>query len=333
MEEQIKARYQDSILQDAMQRYGIADGQVRLLDGFESFIYEYERGGVEYILRLSHSLRRSEALIQGEVDWINHLAAGGISVARAICSENDRLVEVVEDRQGGQFLATAFIKAKGQHPWQAGWTPGLYETYGNLLGRMHARTIGYQPANPAWRRPEWNDEIFEFVEKYLPVSEGMVKQKYRTVIDHVCSLPKEDACYGVIHQDAHGSNLFVDQAGDLTVFDFDECAYGWFINDIAIALFYIAMDAQDPAGFTREFMRHFLSGYQKSCALEPVWLKEIPFFLKIREIELYAVMHRDFDVNNIDDPWCARFMLGRKAKIEQDRPFIDFDFETLAAYL
>lgn len=333
MEERIRERYRDNILQQAMQRYGIADGHIRLLDGFESFIYQFERGGKEYILRISHSLRRNEALIQGEVDWINHLAAGGVSVARAICSENDRLVEAVDDEQGGQFLATAFVKAQGQHPWLAGWTPGLYETYGELLGSMHARTFGYQPANPAWRRPEWDDEIFEFVEQFLPASEGAAKQKYQAVLNHVRTLPKNDTCYGVIHQDAHGSNLFVDQAGALTVFDFDDCGYSWFINDIAIALFYISTDAENLANFTREFMRYFLTGYQKACMLDPMWLKEIPYFLKIREIELYAVMHRDFDVNHIDNAWCARFMLGRKTKIEQDVPFIDFDFESLAAYL
>ena len=34
-----------------------------------------------------------------------------------------------------------------------------------------------------------------------------------------------------------------------------------------------------------------------------------------------------FDVNNIDDWWMARFMQDRKHKIENDVPFIEFDFE------
>ena len=55
--------------------------------------------------------------------------------------------------------------------------------------------------------------------------------------------------------------------------------------------------------------------------------------MKAREIELYAVLHRDFDVNNIDHWWCARFMRDRKYKIEHDVPFIDFDFESLAVHL
>lgn len=332
MEQQIRDRYNDTILQEAMRRYGIAGGQIRPLDAFESFIYEFERDSQAYILRIGHTLRKSEALVLGEVDWINYLAAGGVSVARAIPSVRGQLVEAVEDGQGGQFLVTAFVKAQGQPPWDL-WTPGLYESYGRLIGSMHSLAESYRPAEPAWQRPEWDDESMEFVERYLPASETAARQKYHVLCAHLRSLPKTCSTYGLIHQDAHGSNFLVDEAGTITLFDFDDCAYSWFINDIAIVLFYIVMDADDWPAFTAEFMTHFLRGYRQVRLLDPQWLKEIPNFLKLRELELYAVMHRDFEVSNIDNWWCARFMRNRKEKIEQDRPFIDFDFESLGAAL
>ncbi len=331
MEQRIKDRYHDAILQQAMQRYGIAQERIRPLDAFESYIYAFEREDGAYILRLAHSLRRSEALIQGEVDWINHLAAGGVSVARAVHSESGKLVEAVEDGQGGVFLATAFVKAEGQRPWEAGWTPSRYESLGELLGSMHALAARYQPAEPARKRPEWDDDIMEFVERYLPASESLAKQKYRALCEHLYTLPKDSASYGLIHQDAHENNYFMDEAGKITLFDFDDCVYSWFINDIAIALFYMVPEAEDQPAFTRTFMTHLLRGYQRARALDLKWLKEIPAFLKVREIELYAVLHRDFDLDNIDNEWCARFMQGRKSRIEHDVPFINFDFESLAA--
>jgi len=97
MDQQIRARYSDTMLQQAMARYGIASEQIRPLDAFESFIYAFERGEHAYILRIGHSLRRSEALIQGEVDWINYLARGGVAAAKAILSESGQLVERVDD--------------------------------------------------------------------------------------------------------------------------------------------------------------------------------------------------------------------------------------------
>lgn len=129
MEQQIRDRYSDIVLQEAMRRYGIANDHIRPLKGVENFIYEFERGPQAYILRIGHSLHRSGALIQGEVDWINYLAEGGVSVARAIRSETGKLVEAVDDGQGGHFLVTAYVKAQGRPPWEV-WTPALYETYG-----------------------------------------------------------------------------------------------------------------------------------------------------------------------------------------------------------
>jgi amicoumacin kinase len=332
MDQLIKDRYNDTILQEAMRRYGITKSQIHSLDAFESFIYEFERGSHAYILRIAHSLRRSESLLLGEVDWINYLAEGGVSVARAILSESGKLVEVIEDQWGGAFLVTAFAKARGQAPWDL-WAPKLYESYGEMIGRIHTLSKSYQPKQIAWKRPDWNDALFEFVERYLPESESIAKNKYTDICHHVNTLAKDRESYGLTHQDAHGNNLFVDEMGQITLFDFDECAYNWFINDIAVALFYIVQDAEDWRAFTEEFMLHFLRGYIQACPLDFTWLKEISSFLKIREIELYAVMHRDFDVNNIEDEWCARFMHNRKSRIDNDVPYIDFDFEALSTQI
>lgn len=332
MDQLIKDRYNDTILQEAMRRYGITNDQIHPLDAFESFIYEFERDSHAYILRISHSFRRSESLVLGEVDWINYLAEGGVSVAKAIPSESGKLVEAIEDQWGGAFLVTAFVKARGQAPWDL-WTPKLYKSYGEMMGQIHTLSKSYQPNQTAWKRPDWNNDLFEFVERYLPESESIAKKKYRDICSHVNALAKDRESYGLTHQDAHGNNLFVDERGQITLFDFDECAYNWFINDIAVVLFYIVQDAEDWRVFTEEFLSHFLRGYVQACTLDFTWLKEIPNLLKIREIELYAVMHRDFDVNNIDDEWCARFMHNRKSRIENDVPYIDFDFESLSTQI
>lgn len=95
MEKEIRNRFNETILAEARQRYGIAADQITLLDGFESFMYEYAQDGGAYILRLGHSRRRSPEMIRGEVDWINYLAAGGAGVARAVLSANGELVEEI----------------------------------------------------------------------------------------------------------------------------------------------------------------------------------------------------------------------------------------------
>jgi Ser/Thr protein kinase RdoA (MazF antagonist) len=330
MEPRIKARYSDAILQAAMGRYGIAPGHIRLLDGFESFIYEYQRGGEAHILRIGHSLRRSVPLICGEVDWINHLAAGGASVARAVPSEHGNLVEQLDDGHGDQFLATAFVKAQGKAPRRHDWTPTRVEAYGALLGRIHCLSRGYAPPDPAWTRPAWDAPGMLEVEQQLPAADVGTLERYRALRAYLGRLPRTPASYGLIHQDAHAGNLLLDGSGRITLFDFDDCCYSWYANDIAIVFFYAAMWDVDAAAFSRWFMRPFLRGYRQEAVLDTAWLAEIPHFLKLREIDLYAVIHRSFDVENLDDPWCARYMHGRRERIEAGVPTIDFPFESLA---
>jgi Ser/Thr protein kinase RdoA (MazF antagonist) len=328
VEAAIRDHFTDDILHEIMRRFDIADGHIHLLDGFESFMYEFRLGSQAYILRIGHSLRRSVALIQGEVDWINYLAAGGASVARAILSANQQLVECVDDGQGGQFLATAFVKAPGKPPDDTTWNTALFERYGKLIGRMHALSKGYEPPDPAWRRPEWDDPIMMDADRWI--SGTVPYEKFLQVMQHLDSLPRDRDAYGLVHQDAHGGNFFVDGDGRITLFDFDDCVYGWFIYDIAMVVFYAVMFADDPPAFTRKFMAHFLRGYRRENRLDPAWFKEIPYFLKLREIDLYAVIHRSFDLNNVDDPWAARFMQDRQLRIDHDVPVVDFNFASLA---
>jgi amicoumacin kinase len=332
MDPQIVSRFNDDILHEGMKKYAIDADRIQLLDGFESFIYEFERPDGAFILRIGHSMRRSPDLIRGEVDWINHLAAGGARVARAILSESGSLVEPVDDRQGGQFLCTAFVRAPGG-PVRAEQRNGrLYREYGRLVGRMHALAKAYVPRDPAWRRCEWDDPRNNTAERQMPAVEVVALEKYRATFEHLRSLPRDPQSYGIIHQDAHPGNFFVDDDYNITLFDFDDCAYGHFIYDIAMALAYTSSWAEDPAEHTARFMPDFLTGYRGENRLDPRWLEELPHFMKLREIDLYAAILYCFGPTP-DDPWCMRYLDGRREKIEGDVPFIDFDWAPLRAYL
>ena len=329
MEQRIKDRYSDRILEQVKGLYDIRDEGIKLLDGFESFIYEFDRGGMSYILRISHDLRRTENLIRGEVDWINYLHRGGASVSQAILTVNGDLVAAVPDGKGGHFLATAFEKARGKPVTKEGWSRSLYKRYGRLISRIHHLSKDYSPTDPSWIRPHWDGPDMLDISGWLPDSESLVLKQYLNLKSHLDQLPRNREAYGLIHQDAHAGNFYVDEEGEITLFDFDDCAYSWYVNDIAIVLFYILIGRKDPSTFTQEFMTFFLEGYHQENQLGAEWLAEIPAFLKLREIDLYAVIHRSFDVENIDHPWVAMYMENRKERIENDVPFVEFDFSSL----
>jgi amicoumacin kinase len=334
MDPKIAARLDYKILQAAMRRYNISAECIEILDGFESFIYRYKRSDGHFILRIGHSSRRSPDLIRGEVDWINYLAAGGAQVARSIFSAYGNLVEPLDDGQGEEFLCTAFVHAPGREIRREHINDNLVINYGRLIGRMHALAKAYHVSNPAWMRYAWDAPENNTAERQMPAEEALALQKYREILAHLQSLPKDEDSYGMIHQDAHLGNAFVDDKNQLTLFDFDDCVYGHFIYDIAMVLFYAANGQPDPAAYTGWFMPLFLSAYRQENRLDPAWLTELPNFMKLREIDLFAAIHFSFeDGDHPDDPWCERYMNGRRERIEGDVPFIDYDWPALALYL
>ena len=330
MNDQIKSRFSKDILKEATFRYGISADEVRLLGDFDSFVYDFEREGQRNILRISHGSRRSASLVRGELDWINHLVQGGASVCGVVSSDSGRLLEEIDDTQGDKFIVAAFVKAEGVSPKAGEWTPYTTEQYGELLGRIHRLSRSYSPPHEEWRRPEWDDPIMLDVEGTLSGNDERVIEEFRKLISTLEKLPRDGENYGLIHQDAHGENLRIDTFERITLYDCFDCVYSWFVNDIAIVLFYAAMWEKDRASFTDEFMRHLLTGYRRENALDASWLVEIPKFLKLREIDLYSVILREFGTDWQDDRWNAGYMHGRKERIEAGIPYIDYDFSILA---
>jgi len=326
MDKRIREVYSDAVLTEALARYGVTTDSAHLLDGFESFIYEYEKDGQGYVLRITHSSRRTADLIGGEVDWINYLADHGVPAARAALSERGRLVETIE-AQDGQFLAVAFKRAPGTYPRHEDWERGLIVQVGQVVGRMHALTKDYRPSEPRFQRHTWYDDADGFAARYLPPSEATVIGKYNALVEYLRTLPKDRDSYGLVHIDVHGMNFYVHE-GQITLFDFDDCQYAWFAYDVAMALFYTLPHhcvGEENVAFAQDAFKQFMDGYRRENTLAPEWLKRIPLFMKLREIDLYIAIHRSFDLDDLD-PWCASFMRDRKYKIEHDVPYVDMSF-------
>jgi len=93
----------------------------------------------------------------------------------------------------------------------------------------------------------------------------------------LASLDKSKEYFGVIHADLHPGNIMV--AGDhVVVFDFDDAAFGWFLYDIATAVF-DAWLYED--GFDETF-EALVSGYSELRAFTDDMRRLIPKFLMAR---------------------------------------------------
>ncbi len=327
MEQKIRELYHVNILESAVNRFGIAPDSVQELDGFENYIYSCNSPHGEAVLRIGHELHRNPAVTLAEIHWVNTLADQGVSVPRVYPSLQGELVEVVEAADGSFFSAVLFEKAPGRPPRREDWNSGLLRKVGSLLGRMHRVAKTYQPISAEVIRPDWRKDMDGFARKFLPPSEKVIIDRFESLTTHLDTLPVDPSGYGMIHQDVHGGNFFVNN-GEITLFDFDDCTYAWFMYDVAMSLFYVLphnCSSPEQVEYCRRCFGELMDGYAGENILDRYWFTRVRTFLKLREIDLYVAIHRSLDVNNLD-PWAASFMTDRKYKIENDIPYVALDF-------
>ena len=327
MDPAIRDQFSPAILEQAVSRFGLDPDSVEALDGFESFIYKVRQQGIPRVLRISHSLRRTVQHITGEADFINYLKHNGLRVPQVIASHSGRLAEPIPSANG-EFIAVLFEFAPGAHSRKADWTPPLFEKMGHYLGKLHRLSKVYAPAERY--RFSLFDDSPQMLEDFIPAHDTLIRRKAGELIAQLRALPVDGESFGLIHVDFHGGNFFLD-GGEITLFDFDDCQYSWYAHDIAMSLFYaLPHDCSKPEdiAFGHSFLRHFLAGYRAETRIDDDWVGRIPLFLKLREFELYAAIHRSMDLNNLD-PWCASFMTNRKHKLENDVSYFDLDLTQL----
>jgi Ser/Thr protein kinase RdoA (MazF antagonist) len=116
------------------------------------------------------------------------------------------------------------------------------------------------------------------------------------------------------------------------VFDFDDSSYHWFVSDIAIPLYYSAWykfpegDSEIRSAFGHDFLTHFLKGYSSEYQLDLNWIERIPTFLKLRDIVLYSVLHKKWDLSNLNGKQ-SKLLEEIKSRIEQGEPIVTLDYQ------
>jgi Ser/Thr protein kinase RdoA (MazF antagonist) len=310
--EQLFEKNRDQILDRAADFYGLSKTDLMKLGSFESLVFEFPRGGEDYILKLTHSIHRSRDQVTGEVEWINHLKEYGVSVCGVVPSTLGNSLEIVEV-EDSYFIAYVFEKAPGAHAEKGQWNDELILHWGRTMGKIHAAF-------------QWYDDDSLKAEKYIPPDQSLVIEKIKAHIEKLRNFDTDNNSYGLIHSDLHNWNFYVHNGG-IHVFDTDDCHYNWLAYDIGIPLYYALRTAgigEDNIEYARYFFRLFLEGYGRENDIDPIWITRIPDFMKLREMDLYIIIMKE-DIADEND-WCRRFMKGRREKIENDIPFIDLDF-------
>lgn len=302
--------------------YGVdEENLIPISDGFQNLVYTNHN----VIFRITNTIRRSLIVLEAELAFIQVLADKGIPVSKPIHSIYGNLIENIDDHH----IVIAFEKAHGKSVDVTNndvWNTDLFFQWGKILGRMHASANEIKV-----ERPEWSAENPDVLNLLPKINSEPIKERYVQLLMQLTKYEKNPDCFGLIHNDLHQGNFFVEN-GKITVFDFDDCAYNWFAYDLAVCYYhaYWQTTAFTPENkdFSHVFWEYFLKGYKQEHVFKKELIQQIPIFLKIREIFLYALFLEKWDLNHLEE-WQEYTLADLRKNIKSSTPYSAIDFSTL----
>ena len=325
-----------AVLDSAISLFGTSESRLEHLHGGHfSHVYRFTQDSQSVVLRIlpaSPEINLND--MQSIFEWMRYMSENHAPVPKPIQSINNKYIEEI-NHGAGTYLIMMIEAADGilseDIPLEQ-WSNELYQTLGIAVGKIHSVASQFNLANPAKIRPIWEDIPNNFNPEQDPNPElTIIHSERKNIMDYLATLPKDNDSFGLIHGDLHMGNFFIDVAANkITIFDFDDCVYGWFMMDIATLVFdYPVVYPQTSKNqLVEDFFAHLLKGYSSVKPTSDFWVGQLPNFLKLLEIGIYMQVYREHDPAD-HESWIGKFMKGRKALLENGVPYLDIDFKNI----
>jgi len=321
----------NAVIMEACARFEAEPASVHpLAGGTSTAVFGCRAAGRDCVLRILPG--EQVELLSATLSWLDFLSQREAPVARPLRSLSSKLVEPLEAGEGG-FVAHLLEKAPGvlaENLPAETWNEGLFEAIGRATGRFHALSEQYRPSAGDPRRPTWQgeNEAFHSGDYHRALPAALQALNLRLSAE-MLALPCGSEDFGLVHGDLHFANFFVDHER-ITIFDFDDSCYGWYALDAAMILFDVLVlyPGEDKEAFAQRFLRAFLRGYRSQRPFSTFWLQQMPLLLKIQELWIFALLlpeEQDWEPGS----WPAKFMPGRRARLEAGQPYVNVDFNQM----
>jgi Ser/Thr protein kinase RdoA (MazF antagonist) len=241
----------------ATKAYGLEGAHLRFLQYFENCIYRVEVPGDilfinkadpfianRYVLRI-HAGSDVET-ITSELTWLAALdQEAGLPVPAPVLTSDGKLLTTVSttDMPNGRIVSV--MRWLDGRRFCKGILPKYLTALGQVVAQMHNFSASWQPP-VGFTRPHWNWDsqlggsmfrhpIMEVVDSIPSIYQQPFQVISQEAKRMMTLLGKGSDAYGMIHSDLYPENMLF-KAGKAYPIDFEDCGYGYWMWDIAIAL-------------------------------------------------------------------------------------------------
>lgn len=254
--------------------YGLrSDSLITLISVSENASYLVEgAAGPIGVLRLQQpGYQESEAQLRSELDWVEAIHTSGCArVPRPVPGADGQKIHSVCSPEGEVMSLVMYEFVSGSILQDVDNPAPWFVELGQITARLHEQSRSWKRP-PEFDRFTWglsemigprarwgNWRRAELTAGQRALLEG-VESAASNAINAVEKSPRN---WGLIHSDLRPTNVIHD-GNRLTVIDFDDSGFGWFMYDFAAALTF-----QEHGAFARAMAGNWIRGYLAESELD-----------------------------------------------------------------
>lgn len=237
------------------------------------------------------------AAIASEFAWLGSLhGLDGVDLIAPVPTARGTFHAVVKDRLGQAWTVVSTRFVRGTVLEDVADPAPFYRTIGRWSAMFHEHSRTWTPPH-GFTRFSW-----DLVDMVGPTArwgswEGATNDReqrallgdaQRRAFELLADLEKTPHSWGVIHADLRPSNVMA--SGDrLTVIDFDDCGWSYYLYDFAASLSFVDAEPYAPA-----MAKAWVAGYQEVSPLTPRDLRHAGALAMLRRLQLlgWTTTHR-----------------------------------------
>jgi Ser/Thr protein kinase RdoA (MazF antagonist) len=258
------------------------------------------RDTAAFVVRIGRPGYADRTQLRSELQWVEALRQDvDLPTPAPVRGADGDLVQDLSAPDGSVWTAVAFDHVDGSVLEDAPDVTAHFGRIGSLTRLMHDHAR-------AWRAPErfsrgsWSiDELVGAGARFGDWRDADLLPGERTLLERAetaarvaltdAGVDRSPAHFGLVHGDLRPSNVMVSTAGAVSVIDFDDCGFGFYLYDFAAALTFYEHRPEGP-----EMAARWLDGYAAGEPLDDASLRAATALSMLRRLTMlgWATTHR-----------------------------------------
>lgn len=289
------------VAQRALESFDVApDSTVTLLNVSENATYRVDdpMSGDKHILRVHRLGYHTREAIESELAWLDALRVeADVRTPHVIATTAGERVVTVPDPEGGEPRNVVMFEFLSGHEPPEDRLVEDFEELGRITARMHRHARSWTRP-PGFTRFAWDyDAAFGSEARWGRWQDGagvgpeeleVLGRLDATLQRRLAAYGTGPERYGLVHADTRLANLLVDDGPSgrsVSVIDFDDSGFSWYLYDLGTAVSFIEHHPQVP-----EMVDSWVRGYRQVLDLPKADEDEIWTFIMFRRLLLVAWM-------------------------------------------